>query len=283
MIFLRGRWKKKPRPWGPISAVRDSIFRNCDRLGIPVPIFFVIPGGGWRHEIMSGNSPIVRASWNGRTPDGPAMLVNSTDSHMSWYPSSKFYELTNEYTVAFHARIDGFNGSWAKAICVPYYSGNSWEPPYVSFNFGRYNSDTSSTIHEVAYNGNSTRVYYDSTYGIYSDFGNFHKIGYSRNDNIHQWYKDGAYESNLTTSADNSAANIDWGQKNPVHILGATPPSENMDGACSLTVIWNKQLTDDQYFTFDENPYALVEPTPITFFSIPTTVAYSRNCLKWLI
>lgn len=276
MIFLRGKWRNKPRPWGPLSAVRNAVFRNCDHLGIQPPVFLCIPGEGWRHEIISGNAPIVynTVSWQGRTRDGAAVYNAGQAHHVSWRPIPALYDITDTASVIVHSVLTGRQGSYCKILTVPYHQG-AWESPYSSFDLVQYSTDTTSVQHS----GGGGAVYRNRTVA-YFVLDEHHQYAFTRAGADFGLYRDGAV---IESRAVDNNATYAWGDKNPVTIHGAHfggyAPSEGVDGHCSFAGIWDVALTSDQIAQLYDAPYRLVEPTPAPFVSTPTatTLTGSRS------
>lgn len=288
MIFLRGLWRKKPRPWGPLVAVREAVIRNSERMGIPVPVLFLIPGEGWQNEIMGGAAPYYygAATFDGRTPEGLAVQTTAGSKYKSWQPRSRLYDISTQWTMAFHTELINTDGNNFRVLGIPYYN-SSWSSPYWSWGLasGGYSDNSEGFFYHWCDGG----WRYSQNDVQYWKWGEYHKYAAVRNGTAYKTYRDSVIINN-GTGASNA---YNWGNKCPVTIHGAHHNNYAMNdgcsGNCSLFAMWDVPLSEQQLEAFQEHPYTLVEPEPRPTYSIPPSggeeppVVQTQNPLLWMV
>ncbi len=157
----RGRFGTvKPRQWGPLSAVRSSVFRNAERVGInPQSIKLLLPfweGGGDVHDIVSGNhtaagvnTPFDKdyldaeysSSGHGLVMDYAATVVPATNESGTLLLNLKF--LTQESSNGHAYILAARNGSSGDRLYLHRY----YSTAQLQIGFGsKYDINTSTVI-----------------------------------------------------------------------------------------------------------------------------------------
>lgn len=265
MSFVnRKLYKQKPQAWGPVSAVKASIFKNAERMGIDprlstnTPFWEMTGRTAYNYGTLAGNGVINPAStlvWNKNYLDSIAYSVNapmvSFNSDDIISTSTPFFCFARVYISNFTGWdfpgvqtikcSDGQAFRWGFGNYANYYgvicgSSADWIP------IETQESGIAGKWHTVivSYNGQGA--------GTLSNFKIF----------------DNGVKKTLDVSGTFGV------QSNVTAIGNSSGTVQNLNGLFDfVTSFIGSDIRDDTAFELSDNPYFLLHRVPPVFYSVP--------------
>lgn len=221
-------------------------------------VFAAVPGGA---ELVSGVFPTrIGGAYTGVNEWGRSLstISNSTDGwHWLLPPTHPLYSITTEDSIFVLARRTG-TGS---AIFGTPHKTATWAAPFYAWGLVGSNAAT----YHFAITGQTARRVVNSTVGFFVN-DEIHGYGTSRKLESVKFIKDGAQHSAGTVSALGQQP-VDWGEKPGPTLFtrSAVSPGEGTIGQSGLVLVWNRELSPNEWRLVNDNPWQVLEDASDTF------------------
>ncbi len=255
MSFVnRKLYKQKPQAWGPVSAVQASIFKNAEKVGIPIPDSFIPTWENAGYNVFDylynvngtkqgnwGKSALTEIDSNSR--------VNVSIPSALEQGASNFAVFSFEFHGVIASNSENVYALWLQGAPGTQFSAIKYSYSTEKFSVYSYNGEFSTT----------------GTYGDYTyDFPATHFVfTIDSNNNAISIYADGKLLEVF-------AGTCQWSQVGGSIYYGGKPGTLGIVRRLDYAKLWhNVILTPDQVAYSHDNPYFLMNRVPPVFYSVP--------------
>ena len=245
MPFLRRLYKQKPQAWGPVSAVKASIFKNAERAGIdPGSIALCMPMWG-------PGDQIDYAAYNLATNYGATFAKNAITvgsvSGQTIDTNRTYQELGNQYTIFLKSNV--ISQVTSAFLCGKHSTNSS------GYSSGIYRSVTSNKYSYYPENG-VTVDFLSGTFGE-RDFC------ITADGSTVKMYLEGNYNNQISNSASLCGTySVKFG-------ASWNTTSRIIRQELHIAILFSLALAPSQIAYLSDNPYFLLHRVPPVFYSVP--------------
>ncbi len=272
MLVLPGRnrrkFRQRPRQWGPVSAVRANILRQCDAMGLPPPyLLFPFWEGGGKDPVNYG---LYHTRFMGNRVDciQDGLAIYEAVSAASYASAPAPFYLNGE--VSLGVISTHLSGAIASQLCHVLSDRPSDAASNITFELRTAAThDGSSKCMHFAYRTSGTWHIWDRRYMTY-DLNEVHHFSFSfkygQGSSILAFY-DGTDQTSLGA----------WrlGNGNTVPAAGGSSwfvgfpyayPYTDVAATFHFAYLFLERFTAEQWALFHDQPYRLLWPAPVPIF-----------------